>query len=110
MACQKVCKQGKDDIIVKVYYFTKPYPYIFLHYSKCENNRETQVLVSLWYHLQDHLASADCPQSSTAPHHKYLVKIINPGQKSKHITKDLAQSSSAISACTPDEETNDSRF
>ena len=29
MVCQKVCKEGRDDIIVKI----NPYPYIFLHYS-----------------------------------------------------------------------------
>ena len=28
MACQKVCKQGRDDIIVKV---TKHYPYNFFN-------------------------------------------------------------------------------
>ena len=32
MACQKVCKQGKDDIKVKVN-IQKPHPYIFLQYS-----------------------------------------------------------------------------
>ena len=29
MACQKVCKQGRDDIIVTGYKYTKPNPYIF---------------------------------------------------------------------------------
>ena len=27
MACQKVCKQSRDDIKVKVNIYTKPYPY-----------------------------------------------------------------------------------
>ena len=32
MVCQKACKQGRNDIKVKVN-IQKPYPYIFLHYS-----------------------------------------------------------------------------
>ena len=32
MACQKVCKQGRDDITVKVN-LQKPHPCIFFHYS-----------------------------------------------------------------------------
>ena len=32
MACQKVGKQGRDDIKVKAN-IQKPYPYIFFHYS-----------------------------------------------------------------------------
>ena len=42
---------------------------------------------AIYIFLQGPLASADSPQPSTAPHYKYLVRIINPGQKSKYITK-----------------------
>ena len=40
MACQKVCKQGKDDIYNSEGKFTKPYPYIFLHYSCVKTMQE----------------------------------------------------------------------
>ena len=37
MACQKVCKQGRDDIIVKVNLQSPPY--IFLHYMSILANQ-----------------------------------------------------------------------
>ena len=54
MACQKVCKQGRDDDSEGK--FTKPYPYIFLHTLQLQTNVKTMQgwgfvnLPSLLYH------------------------------------------------------------
>ena len=51
MACQKVCKQGRDDIIVKVNYRmaqpTKWVPAILDYMKKVKSNISTVVLASI---------------------------------------------------------------
>ena len=49
MACQEVCKQGRDDLNSEGKY-TKPNPYIFLHSSQLQTSVKKMQALYIYLH------------------------------------------------------------